>query len=74
MKTFNKLPRLIQLILLLIPGVNYVVEIVVRVSAIFYKVNLKTIIGLIFGVFIPILNGWIDCVWVVLFKHLIFAK
>ena len=57
MKTFNKLPRLIQLILLLIPGVNYVVEIVVRVSAIFYKINLKTIIGLIFGIFIPIFNG-----------------
>ena len=74
MKTFNKLPRLIQLILLLIPGVNYVVEIVVRVSEIFYKINLKSIIGRIFGVFIPILKGWIVCVWVVLFKHLIFAK
>lgn len=74
MKWFNKLPRLIQLILLLIPGVNYIVEIIVRVSAIFHKFGLKTIIGLIFGVFIPVFNGWIDCIWVILFRHLIFAK
>ncbi len=30
MTWFNKLPRLVQIILLLIPGVNWVVEIIVR--------------------------------------------
>lgn len=30
---FNKLPRLIQIILLLIPGVNWITEVIVRVSA-----------------------------------------
>lgn len=74
MKWFNKQSRLVQLILLLIPGVNYIVEIVVRVSAIFHKFNLSHLIGLIFGIFIPVINGWIDLIWVLLFKHLIFAK
>ena len=32
MTWFNKLPRLVQIILLLIPGVNWAVEIVVRWS------------------------------------------
>lgn len=74
MKTFNKLPRLIQLILLLIPGVNWVTEIFVRVTAFLEKPNLKHLVGLIFGVIIPVLFGWIDLIWVLLFNHLTLAK
>ena len=33
MTWFNKLPRLVQIILLLIPGVNWVVEIVVTIPS-----------------------------------------
>ena len=70
MKWFNSLPRLIQLILLLIPGVNWVVEIVVRVSALIEKPNVNHILGFIFGVCIPCIGGWIDFVWCLLFNHL----
>ena len=70
---FNSLPRLIQLILLLIPVVSWVVEIVVRVSAVIERTTLGNILGLIFGVVIPVF-GWLDLVWVLLFKHMILAN
>lgn len=69
-KWFEKQNRLIQLILLLIPFVNWVVEILVRLSALLTKPNLKNVLGLIFGLIIPIF-GWLDLLWVLLFKHLI---
>lgn len=37
MTWFNKLPRLVQIILLIIPGVNWVVEIIVRWGTFFKK-------------------------------------
>lgn len=74
MKWFNSLPRLVQIILLLIPGVNWVVEVIVRVSAVIQKPTGGNILGLIFGVFIPVISGWIDLIWCLLFKHLVLAK
>ena len=73
MKWFNPQSRLVQLILLLIPVVNWIVEIFVRVTAVLEKPNLGNILGLIFGIIIPIF-GWIDLVWVLLFNHLLLAK
>ena len=73
-KAFQKLPRLVQLLLLLIPGVNWVVEIVVRVSAVLEKTTLYNVIGVIFGIFVPVINGWIDLIWILLFGHLLFTK
>ena len=37
MKFFNSLPRIVQFILLLIPGVNWVVELIVRIPAVVEK-------------------------------------
>ena len=73
MKWFNSQSRLVQLILLLIPVVNWIVEIFVRVTAVLEKPNLGNILGLIFVIIIPIF-GWIDLVWVLLFNHLLLAK
>ena len=72
MKWFNGLPRLVQIILLLIPGFNWVVEIIVRVSAVIEKTNTGNILGLIFGIIIPVF-GWLDLIWCLLFHHLILA-
>ena len=74
MKWFNSLPRLVQFILLLIPGVNWIVEIVVRVSAVLQKPTGTNILGLILAI-LPTGNllGWIDLVWVLLYNHLLFA-
>lgn len=73
MRWFNKQSRLVQIILLLIPFVNWVTEIVVRVTAVLEKPTLKNILGLIFGIFIPVFFGWIDVICVLLFNHLLFA-
>ena len=73
-KKFQKLSRLAQIILLLIPGVNWVTEIVVRVSAVLEKTSLRNIIGVVLGVCVGFVFGWVDLIWVLLFKHLIFCK
>lgn len=73
-KKFQKLPRLVQFLLLFIPGVNWITEIVVRVSAVFEKASLRNIIGLIIAIFAGFVFGWVDLIWVLLFKHLILCK
>jgi len=73
-KSFQNLPRLIQFLLLLIPGVNWIVEIIVRVSAVIEKASLRNVIGLLLGVFVGFAFGWVDLIWILLFKHLIFCK
>ena len=73
MKWFNKQDRLIQLILLLIPVVGWFVEIYVRVTAVLQKQTTENLLGLLFGVIIPVFS-WIDLVWIILFNHLLFCK
>ncbi len=73
MKWFNSLPRLVQFLLLLIPVVNWVIEILVRVSGVIERPSAGNILGLIFGIIIPVF-GWLDLIWVLIFKHLILCK
>jgi len=73
-KKFQKLPRLVQFILLLIPVVNWVTEIVVRVSALLEKPDLRNIVGALVAIFVGFVFGWVDLIWVLLFKHLILCK
>jgi len=58
---FKSLPRLVQIILLLIPGINWITEIVVRASAALHGKAFLQIIVLIFAI-LPtgVLLGWID--------------
>lgn len=72
-KSFESLPRLIQIILLLIPGVNWITEVVVRWS---HALNTKSTIKYIVAIFVTVFGlvvGWIDLIWCLLFKHLIFC-
>lgn len=71
---FNKQSRLIQIILLLIPFVNWIVEILVRWSAFLKTKSLITLIVAILVTFAGLAFGWIDLIWCLLFKHLIFAN
>ncbi len=73
-KKFQELPRIIQIILLLIPGVNWITEVVVRVSAVFEKDSLENVLGLILAIIVGFLLGWIDLVWCLVFKHLFLCK
>lgn len=71
MTWFNKQSRLVQLLLLLIPGVNWVTEIVVRWSTFAKKGGLlRLIICILVTVPSGIAFGWVDLVWVLLFKKL----
>jgi hypothetical protein len=73
-KKFQSLPRLVQLILLLIPVVNWVTEIIVRVSTLLERPDLHNVLGAIIVLIFGLPLGWIDFIWVLLFKHLIFAR
>ncbi|MBQ7227463.1 MAG: hypothetical protein IJX05_03600 [Clostridia bacterium] len=73
-KWFNKQSRLVQIILLLIPVVNWVVEILVRWSAALQNKSLVQTVVAILVTFLGLAFGWIDLVWILLFKHMIFAK
>ena len=71
MTWINRQSRILQLILLLIPVVNWIVEIVVRWSTFLKKGGLIRLIVCIL-VTIPsgIAFGWLDFIWVLLFKKL----
>ena len=71
---FNRQSRLIQIILLLIPVVNWVLEILIRWSAFLETKSIVTLVVAILVTFFGLAFGWLDLVWCLLFKHLIFAK
>ena len=68
---FEKQSRIVQIILLLIPGVNWVVEVLVRWSHALIKGSLLKYIIAILVTFFGCFIGWLDCIWCLLFKHLI---
>ena len=74
-KWFYKQSILMQLILLLIPVVNWVVEIGIRWSAWLKTKNLITlVVALLVTIPSGIVIGWLDLVWLILFGNLLFAK
>lgn len=73
-KSFNKLPRLVQFILLLIPFVNWITEVIVRFSVAMEKKSALNLVIAILVLIFGVVFGWIDCIWVLLFHHLILAK
>lgn len=67
---FESQPRVVQIILLFIPFVNWVVEILVRWSHAFKTGSvLKYVIAILVSIF-GIIFGWLDVIWCLLFKHL----
>ncbi len=71
MTWFNKQSRLVQILLLLIPGVNWVTEIVVRWSTWAKKGGLlRLIICILVTIPSGIIIGWLDLLWILLTKHL----
>lgn len=71
---FNKQSRIVQIILLLVPFVNWVTEIVIRWSAALRSKKLLTILFAVLVTFFGLAIGWLDVVWCLLFKHMIFTK
>lgn len=72
-KWFEKQSRLVQIILLIIPVVNWIVEVLVRWDHALKKGSLiKVLIALVFTLFGLVL-GYLDLLWCLLFKHLLFC-
>lgn len=73
-KWFEKQSSFVQILLLLIPGVNWVVEVLVRWSHALKKGTLvKYLIAILVTIPSGIIVGWLDMIWCLLFKHLIFC-
>ena len=71
MTRFDRQSRLIQLLLLIIPGVNWIVELMVRWGTWLKKGGLfRLIICILVTIPSGIVFGWIDFLWVLLFKKL----
>lgn len=71
---FNKQSRVVQLILLLIPFVNWIVELCVRWSNFLEKKDLIALVMAIVATVSCGILGWVDLVWCLVFKHMILAK
>ncbi len=70
---FHKQSKLVQVLLLLIPFVNYIVEILVRWSAFLKKSGLiRLIVCIIVTIPSGIIIGWLDAIWTLLFNKLLF--
>lgn len=70
MTWFNKQNRLVQVLLLLIPIVNEIVEIVVRWSTWFKQGGILRLIICILTIPLGVIFGWLDVIWVLIFKRL----
>ncbi|MGN1043053.1 MAG: hypothetical protein ACI4SK_06185 [Christensenellales bacterium] len=75
-KWFNKQNRLVQILLLFIPFVNWIVEVLVRWSSVLgaKKVKLLNLLAAILVTVLGLAWGWIDVIWCLLFKRLTFTK
>ncbi len=70
-KWFHKQSKLVQILLLLIPVVNWIIEIGVRWSAWLKKGGvLRLIICIIVTIPSGIIIGWLDMLWILFFNRL----
>lgn len=71
-KWFHKQNKVVQVLLLLIPVVNYVTEILVRWSKFIDKGGaLRLVICILVTIPSGIIIGWLDAIWTILFNNLL---
>lgn len=73
-KWFNSQPRLVQILLLFIPVVNWVIELGVRWSVAFKKKDFLHILIAVLVTFGGLIIGWLDAIWCLVTHHMILAK
>ena len=72
-KWFKEQSLVIRVILLIIPFVGWVVEILVRLSAVLRNSSTTNIIGLILGAFVPFW-GWVDIIFLLIKGDMLFLE
>lgn len=70
-KWFHKQSKLIQVLLLLIPFVNWIVEVLVRWSAVLKKGGVVRVVVALIVTFLGIIIGWLDAIWTLITNRLI---
>ena len=65
-KWFEKQSLLVKVVLMLIPVVNWVLEVLIRASAFLRKNSGVNLIGLIFGIVGNVIWGWVDLIVLIL--------
>jgi len=73
-KWFEKQSLLLKIILLIIPFVGWVVEILVRVSAVIRKASVLNIVGLVIGIFGNLIWAIVDLVFVIISGKLLLLE
>ena len=74
-KAFNKQNKLVKILLLLIPGVNWITELLVRWSVALRTKNLIHILIAILAIpGLGVIFGWLDLIWILLNNRLILSK
>lgn len=73
-KWFKSQSLLVKAILLLIPGVNWVVELLVRISAFLRKSSGVNLVGLILGIIGNIVWGILDFIYLLLSGNLLLLE
>ncbi len=68
---FKRLPKVLQVILLLFPGINWIVELVLRFGRALEKFNLVNLLVAILCLPFGVIIGWIDMVLVIFSDHLL---
>lgn len=71
---FNKQSRILRFLLMLIPVVNWVIEIVIRWSAAIETRRLGYFVVAFIVTFLGLVVGWLDMIWILLTGHMLFAK
>ena len=72
-KWFKEQSLIVRIILLVIPFVGWVVEILVRLSAVLRNQSTNNIVGLILGAFVPFW-GWVDIIFILLKGDMLFVE
>ena len=73
-KSFNKQSKLVKILLLLIPGVNWITELLVRWSV---ALRTKGLLHILLAILVTIGGfafGWLDLIWILVFGHLVLGK
>ena len=73
-KWFEKQSLLLKIILLVIPFVGWVVEILIRVSAVIRKASVLNIVGLVIGVIGGLIWAIVDLVFVIISGNLLLLE
>lgn len=73
-KWFNSQSKLVRIILLFVPVVNWVIEVLVRWSHALRKGSLIKLVVAIVVTFGGLFIGWLDAIWILLFDHLFLAE